>query len=407
MDESSTLRAEMMFTKFGVNRAYLSVEGRNQLKNDELNEKQRKAGIHLRPTAVEKVVTKGKENFFTIGYGHYLDNSKEAIAAFKKAWGPPRDDPTDDDLLDEPTGKKGWATKRWELQHGIGTIPEDVVEKLLDFDITRKIKTAKRIFGTKVFNEFPQAVRDAVINGVFRGEFTPNQTTVKLLKKGDYAGAAKNYIDREDYRAALPYYYDKRGIRRKKKAYLPGVAIRMDRKNAVFLSMAKLQETDPNRKGYFRLRSVAGPVEPPVAAPAAAPVVEPAGVPVTSRDVSEQIASMDRKDDLLEDPDLRDPELVRQEAAAAKAAKAKGKADVGAQPGSSDDLQSHNSFPFSYLPKFLQDYIRSLSEQLGPNKVSSAEGIGYDPEGVQLANAIINAPDDSYNPYDHGGASSA
>ena len=383
--------------KLGPNSLPLSVDGRNQLKNDEVNEKQRKAGIHLIPTAVEKVLEKGKKNFFTIGYGHYLDNSKEAIAAFKKAWGPPRDDPTDDDLLDEPTGKKGWATKRWELQHGIGTIPEDVVEKLLDFDITRKIKTAKKIFGTKVFNEFPQAVRDVVINGVFRGEFTANQTTVKLLKKGDYAGAAKHYIDRQDYRAALPYYYVTKkgvrtrvntGIRMKKKAYLPGVAIRMDRKNAVFLSMAKLQEPDPNRKGYFRLKQVNPgiPTEYSAIEPAA---VVPGDAPVTSRDVSEQIASMD---DLLEDPDLRDPELVRQEAA---------------QPGSSEDLESHNSFPFSYLPKFLQDFIGSLSEQYRQYEVSSAEGIGYDPEGVQLANAIINAPDDSYDPYDHGGASSA
>jgi len=192
-----------------------SAEGLRQLMEDEVNEKQRQKGVHLSPKAVE-----GKKNYFTIGYGHRLDDTEGAKNAFKEAWNAYRKENPKEKLM-------GWEKKRKELQSKKGTLPEEVVNKLLEVDILRKIKTAKKVFGGGVFNAWPQALKDAVINGVFRGEYKVGHDTVKYMKEGDWFAAAEEYLNRDDYREAA-------------QKNMSGIRRRMERSQAVMLWMGEI-----------------------------------------------------------------------------------------------------------------------------------------------------------------------
>ena len=147
-------------------------------------------GRHADPRIIER--REGEETYYTIGSGHLLNNSPEAIAAFKKAWGPPRDD--------GGVEGKTWETKRAELLEGKGTIPDDVINALFAFDANRKVDATRKMFSknnnekTTMFHTLPQDTRDALFGGVFRGEFKRWHETVKAIIAWDIAKAARNYM---------------------------------------------------------------------------------------------------------------------------------------------------------------------------------------------------------------------
>jgi hypothetical protein len=186
-----------------------SAEGLRQLMEDE--------GRHADPRIIER--REGEETYYTIGYGHRLDDSQRAKDAFKEAWNAYR--------KENPKEKMGWEEKRAKLYKGEGTLPEEVVDKLLEVDILRKIKTAKKVFGEGVFNAWPQALKDAVINGVFRGEYKVGHDTVKYMKEGDWFAAAEEYLNRDDYREAA-------------QKNMSGIRRRMERNQAVMLWMGEI-----------------------------------------------------------------------------------------------------------------------------------------------------------------------
>lgn len=121
--------------------------------------------------------TKGK---WTIGYGHLIKDNAEL--------------------------------KKYQKR----TLSDKEINNLLDADVKEKIQKVQRAFPK--FNEFNDDLKMTIINGFFRGDLSGSPATIKLINKGLYKQAAKEYLDHGDYIAASkPNAKDK------------GVAIRMYR----------------------------------------------------------------------------------------------------------------------------------------------------------------------------------
>ena len=65
-----------------------------------------------------------------------------------------------------------------------------------------KVQTTKRLFPN--YEKYPNEVKTALVNGVFRGEFKSTQKTVKYINNGEWDKVADEYLDRADYRASKP-----------------------------------------------------------------------------------------------------------------------------------------------------------------------------------------------------------
>ena len=372
-----------------------------------IKELQGNEGKHAYTKIVER--RKGQKTRFTIGSGHLLDGSPAARDAFRKAWGSA-----------EGRGGIKWDDKLKQLMNGKEgkeTIPEDVIQALFLADTHRKVDGAIKLFtknGKSMLAPLPQDMRDHIFSGHFRGEFKEDHNFVKAIKSGDVNKAA---------------YWYRKGPAKGKKYRLAGKAARLLRiKNKKILGKRGNKLTPAERKslgeaGYVRapngiredlgramlseqghrILTTGGKLYPSttgvvkrmmdtqnlldrdaaVAKLAEDDLSEDPDLKDTELVRQEAVAKA-AEDDLLEDPDLADPELVRQEAAAAKAAVV----PAGKQ---------RRAFPFDYLPKYLQDPIRKLSERLGPEKVSSAGDIlGPILNGERLAFAIASTNSTQY-----------
>jgi GH24 family phage-related lysozyme (muramidase) len=87
-----------------------------------------------------------------------------------------------------------------------------------------KVKTTKNLFPQ--YDNYPKAVKTALVNGVFRGEFKSSQNTVKHINSGQWDKVAKEYLDRRDYRNSKP-------------GHNYGIKKRMDFNAAIFREYAK------------------------------------------------------------------------------------------------------------------------------------------------------------------------
>jgi hypothetical protein len=87
-----------------------------------------------------------------------------------------------------------------------------------------KVKTTKRLFPS--YDKYPKAVKTALVNGVFRGEFKSTQQTVKHINSGQWDKVPKEYLHRKDYRNSKP---GKNG----------GIKTRMDFNAKIFREYAK------------------------------------------------------------------------------------------------------------------------------------------------------------------------
>jgi hypothetical protein len=76
-------------------------------------------------------------------------------------------------------------------------ISDDDAMKLLDKDINIKINTAKSHI--KGFDQMPLTVRIAVINALYRGDLGPK--TMALLASHDFSGAAREYLNHQEYKS--------------------------------------------------------------------------------------------------------------------------------------------------------------------------------------------------------------
>lgn len=99
-------------------------------------------------------------------------------------------------------------------------------EEVLDLfkqDLNKKMLLAKSYFGP-VFNTFSDNLKIAILDGYFRGDLPGSPRARELLRKGNFAAAAKEYLNNNEYRDAL--------------ATGSGVAKRMQR-NAQIMSAEK------------------------------------------------------------------------------------------------------------------------------------------------------------------------
>jgi GH24 family phage-related lysozyme (muramidase) len=87
-----------------------------------------------------------------------------------------------------------------------------------------KVKTTKRLFPS--YDKYPKAVKTALVNGVFRGEFKSTQQTVKHINSVQWDKVPKEYLHRKDYRNSKP---NKNG----------GIKTRMDFNAKIFREYAK------------------------------------------------------------------------------------------------------------------------------------------------------------------------
>ena len=156
--------------------------------NDKLLKKIRsEEGMKLDPYRL------GKEKYYTIGAGHYLDGS--------------------------PGSRKLIATilpkvKYKDIQEGRVSITKAQAEQLLVLDIKeRRKQTIKVLEGGKYkWEELPQDLQNHLIDATFRGSFIPMKNaegkqigspdTIEFIKQGKFREAAKEFVDRGDYRKA-------------------------------------------------------------------------------------------------------------------------------------------------------------------------------------------------------------
>ena len=92
------------------------------------------------------------------------------------------------------------------------------MEQLFNIDVKAKIAAAKRKL--PAFDSYPQYLRNAIVDGFFRGDLSGSKDTLALMNKGEWKAAAKEYLNHAGYR--------------KSKEDKTGVAGRMERNAAVF-----------------------------------------------------------------------------------------------------------------------------------------------------------------------------
>ncbi len=147
----------------------------------------------------KKVYDDGRGNL-TIGIGHMLKDKSPAI--FKKLFG---------DEVDYEAVASGKAS-----------LEKDQVYKLFEYDLDEHLDRARGIFTQ--FDTYPQYLQAALLDSVYRGD--TGGKTARLINAGKWKEAAKEYLNRKDYknRAAL-------GIR--------GIGPRMERNRNAMLKYAQ------------------------------------------------------------------------------------------------------------------------------------------------------------------------
>ena len=101
-----------------------------------------------------------------------------------------------------------------------GRVPlnDNQMKQLFDHDVQAKIRLAKSKVNN--FDKLPTAVRNAVVDGFFRGDLSGSPKTLGLMNSGDFKAAAVEYLDNNEYR--------------KSKKEGTGVAPRMERNAAAY-----------------------------------------------------------------------------------------------------------------------------------------------------------------------------
>lgn len=77
-------------------------------------------------------------------------------------------------------------------------ITEEEAKKLFLKDIQQKLLISKRIFPN--FHTYPDYLKVALVDGVFRGDHSSNYRTTKLINSGNFIAAANEYLNRNDYK---------------------------------------------------------------------------------------------------------------------------------------------------------------------------------------------------------------
>ncbi len=89
-----------------------------------------------------------------------------------------------------------------DVLSGKTSLTKPQASQLFQETLKDKVQATKRLFPN--YDEYPHDVKTALVNGVFRGEFTSSQKTVKYINNGEWDKVANEYLDRADYRASKP-----------------------------------------------------------------------------------------------------------------------------------------------------------------------------------------------------------
>ena len=81
-------------------------------------------------------------------------------------------------------------------------INEATAKDLATKAITEKITLAKSLIGPDTFSGFSPELQAQLVSGAYRGDITGSPNALKLLPKNDFAGAAREFLDNEEYRKA-------------------------------------------------------------------------------------------------------------------------------------------------------------------------------------------------------------
>lgn len=79
-------------------------------------------------------------------------------------------------------------------------ITKEDAKQLFYKDVKERVSIAKRIFPK--FDSYPDYLKVALLDGVFRGDHKSKYRTTKLINAGKFADAAKEYLNHNDYRTS-------------------------------------------------------------------------------------------------------------------------------------------------------------------------------------------------------------
>lgn len=113
----------------------------------------------------------------------------------------------------EPFWTIGFGRHREDVKEG-DKITEEEAEEMLDEDVRSRITSIEEMLPE--FDTYPDSLRDALFSEHFRGSIKDSPDTVKLMLDYDFDGAAKEYLDNDEYREA-----EAKGI--------PGIRPRMEK----------------------------------------------------------------------------------------------------------------------------------------------------------------------------------
>lgn len=87
-----------------------------------------------------------------------------------------------------------------DITSGKASLTKAQANTLFQETLNDKVQTTKRLFPN--YDSYPSDVKTALVNGVFRGEFTSSQRTVRYINNDEWDKVADEYLDRADYRAS-------------------------------------------------------------------------------------------------------------------------------------------------------------------------------------------------------------
>lgn len=91
------------------------------------------------------------------------------------------------------------------------TLSQQEIMDLFNKDLNSKLQLAKQQFGS-VFDTFSEDLKIAILDGYFRGDMPKSPNTIALLKQRKFKQAANEYLNNNEYRAALQPNSNAKGV---------------------------------------------------------------------------------------------------------------------------------------------------------------------------------------------------
>ena len=119
-------------------------------------------------------------------------------------------------------GTTSKSSSKFNVKEG-QRIPLYVADMALDQEIDEKLKAVNRRI--PVFNNLPENLRVPMLSSFYRGGLSGSPETIKKINKGDFKGAAKEFLNNKEYK--------------KSKKEGTGVAKRMEELSNALLTYSK------------------------------------------------------------------------------------------------------------------------------------------------------------------------